>query len=1105
MNTLALDLITKCYDTKDLYLDLGMCGLTDEDFRVGSTLDIALRKCNHLEHFILSNKWVEWNEKFGVWERKRSTNQSKKNYFTTYPPALEQLSNLTTLLCNGDFDTEWKISDISFVQNFHKIKRLDLSHNEITELKDLAALTALQKFHIYNNSITELKGLDYLAALQEFNISHNWIREIKGLDSLTALQTFDMSDNRIAELKGLDSLAALQIFHISQNQIKELKGLDFLIALQAFDISNNNIVELKGLDSLVTLQAFNISNNQITELKGLDALTALRTFDISYNRISELKGLESLAVLQTFHISYNKIEELKNLESLTGLQTFDISDNRIEELKDIDLPAGLQALDVSGNKIEDITPLLKPFVLRKEFPLRIVVKDGELIKPGEINVEDNPIRRPPMEIVYQGNNVILYWCAAEDQGKSVNHETKIILFGNGRSGKTSLSLRLRKNKFIPLTEKDRTHGILIKTWNIPAKELPGKLKRRIAENLRESNMDSPMGIMKPNSFQIHLWDFGGQEYYHATHRLFMSNNILYLLIWETATNRQYENEEQEQFDYPVNYWQKNINHFSQRNITLCIQNKVKKQADRTDDLHYKIEWRDENDQKSINRYENDIEVLKEAILDHLTNFSYIGELSPLVYDKIKQALRKVQSKYIGYADYKKLCEANDTTPGRIMQEDAQKETLIRFLDDTGAVVCFRFRKGVETSALKEYVFTNPVWLTSIIYKILEKKKAEFDRQHVEKIVLNDGLDATLWIGIMKQFELIFEIEENNEKRYVVPQYLPDTCIDQKAYKMTMAGKKMEHAFTLNYPGFLPKSNFLRLLAKYGKQSISYLYWKKGMLFFHNEKTVFAECIITKEIRKIVITVQDKDEAVAKEIFKTLLEIDDAEDLQVSVNEKDFVEVKKLKEKISKNNAEIDSAEGNTLLVNSFNILFANKDESTYSKHTAVTKEINIFVSYSSKDRDIRKLLVSGLKEHLANRDSFDFHFWDDTAIDMGADWKENIENALKKSDAAILLVSASFAASDFIQKNEFGEFLKRKTENEYLIMPVLVRDYNFLANSRLSVFNFFKTYYNEYGFNDPLKDKVLIPFDELTNQRELNKYYRKLADFIETAVKNHFK
>jgi hypothetical protein len=147
--------------------------------------------------------------------------------------------------------------------------------------------------------------------------------------------------------------------------------------------------------------------------------------------------------------------------------------------------------------------------------------------------------------------------------------------------------------------------------------------------------------------------------------------------------------------------------------------------------------------------------------------------------------------------------------------------------------------------------------------------------------------------------------------------------------MAIAGKKMEHAFTLNYPDFLPKSNFLRLLAKYGKQNISYLYWKKGILFFLNNKTVFAECIITEEIRKIIISIQDRDETTTKEIFEALIAIDGADDLQVSVNEKDFVEVKKLKEKIYKNNTEIDSVEGNTLLVNEFNLLFGKKKKNLF--------------------------------------------------------------------------------------------------------------------------------------------------------------------------------
>ena len=76
-------------------------------------------------------------------------------------------------------------------------------------------------------------------------------------------------------------------------------------------------------------------------------------------------------------------------------------------------------------------------------------------------------------------------------------------------------------------------------------------------------------------------------------------------------------------------------------------------------------------------------------------------------------------------------------------------------------------------------------------------------------------------------------------------------------------------------------------------------------------------------------------------------------------------------------------------------------------------------------------------------------------------------------------------------------------------MPVLIRDYNFSAFETLSALNFFKTYFSEYGFNKPIERNKLLPLDVLaendnTTDRQLNNYYRKLADFIETAVKSHF-
>ena len=171
------------------------------------------------------------------------------------------------------------------------------------------------------------------------------------------------------------------------------------------------------------------------------------------------------------------------------------------------------------------------------------------------------------------------------------------------------------------------------------------------------------------------------------------------------------------------------------------------------------------------------------------------------------------------------------------------------------------------------------------------------------------------------------------------------------------------------------------------------------------------------------------------------------------------------------------------------------------------KEIRIFVSYSSKDRELCETLVSGLNEHLANRDSFNFHLWSDKEIDFGANWEDEIETALNSCNVALLLVSSAFASSSFVNEKELAKFFKKKKQEKFLILPVLVRKYDFSQFEMLSSLNFFKTYQSDYGFNDPGHRDKLMHFDKLaesekTTKGQLNDYFYHLADYIHKAVKN---
>src|SRR5215813_1555668 len=71
----------------------------------------------------------------------------------------------------------------------------------------------------------------------------------------------------------------------------------------------------------------------------------------------------------------------------------------------------------------------------------------------------------------------------------------------------------------------------------------------------------------------------------------------------------------------------------------------------------------------------------------------------------------------------------------------------------------------------------------------------------------------------------------------------------------------------------------------------------------------------------------------------------------------------------------------------------------------------IFISYSHKDEEWKDRLVTQLGV-LARQGMLEI--WDDRKIQVGADWRSEIANAIQKAKVAILLISANSLTSAFI-------------------------------------------------------------------------------------------
>ena len=100
----------------------------------------------------------------------------------------------------------------------------------------------------------------------------------------------------------------------------------------------------------------------------------------------------------------------------------------------------------------------------------------------------------------------------------------------------------------------------------------------------------------------------------------------------------------------------------------------------------------------------------------------------------------------------------------------------------------------------------------------------------------------------------------------------------------------------------------------------------------------------------------------------------------------------------------------------------------------------VFVSYSRQDRKLLMRLQTHLKP-LERQGRLEL--WDDTRIQVGDKWRDEIREAIGSCCVAILLISADFMASDFIQGNELPPLLNEAQRRGVRIFSIIVGYSNF--------------------------------------------------------------
>ena len=602
----------------------------------------------------------------------------------------------------------------------NKRSELDLSRSQLTSLPpEIANLTNLTALYLSGNQLTSLPHeITKLTNLTRFDLSRNQLTSFP--HEITNLIWLDLSGNKMTSLPPeIAKLTNLTRLDISGNQLTSLPHeITKLTKLTRFDLSRNQLTSFPH--EITNLTALDLSGNQLTSLPHeITKLTNLTALDLSGNQLTTLPPeIANLANLIRLDLSENQLTTLPpEIANLTNLTALYLVGSQLTTLPhEITNLTNLTVLDLFDNQLTSL-----PHEITK------------LTRLNEIDLSENPLESPPPEIVEQGVEAIFVYLRKLIGGAVEQNEAKLILVGQGDVGKTCLAKRLIYDEFI---EDRTTEGIDILEWDVTAPTL------------------------EEEEIRLNVWDFGGQEIYHATHQLFLTKRSVYLLVWNARKSRDYEH---------IYYWLHTIEAFGGDSPIILV---MSKSNERDGDLNMK-DIRDKFPQ-IVDLYKVDSEdgrgipVLKEAISQTAWDLPHMRTLWIKSWFNVRERLEKDERDWIEFNEFRQIC-ASEGLDGK------ETDILNESLHYLGVIIHFRDRLE-----LTNMMILKPDWATGAFYKVLDTQSVKDRGGILLHSELEEIWDASIYpadihpklLELMNKFELAYELPD--ERSHLVAELLPAT-------------------------------------------------------------------------------------------------------------------------------------------------------------------------------------------------------------------------------------------------------------------------------------------------------------------------------------------
>jgi internalin A len=629
-----------------------------------------------------------------------------------------------------------------------------------------------------------LQHIDQAAAegWTELELAGEKLTELPGaICKLTELKQLNLSRNHLSELPlEIAQLANLEKLYLSSNELRKLPiEIGQLANLQKLDLSSNKLSKLPTeIGQLAKLQKLYLNSNQLNKLPAeIGQLTNLQQLSLSNNGLMELTvEIGQLTNLQQLSFNISQLSKLPvEIGQLTNLQELYLSDSKLSELPaEIGQLANLQKLDLRFNY--------------------------ELVDP-------------PPEIVRQGTQAVLNYLRQKlEQGEDHLYEAKFLIVGEGEAGKTTLANKLLQSDFALDSQQASTEGIDVHRW------------------------DFELGDGTP--FRANIWDFGGQEIYHATHQFFLTKRALYALVVDSRKQ-----------NVDLRYWLSVIDLLSDGSPALIVKNEKGDRPCDVNERELRGEFLNLKETLVTNFQTNrGLDELKQTIRQYITTLPHVGTALPKKWVEVRQALEADERNYISLGEYSRICKAHGFT------ERADQLQLSEYLHDLG--VCLHFQ---DDDLLRKTIILKPEWGTTAVYNALDtpevvRNQGRFSRDLLETIWSDDeyiDMQGEL-LQLMMRFKLCYEIP-GRPNHYIAPHLLEP---NQPQYTWDNNSNLI---FRYRYT-FMPKGMITRLIVELNHYiEAQQLVWKNGAVFTNGSAR--AEVIESYGNREIRIRVSGHEQKV----------------------------------------------------------------------------------------------------------------------------------------------------------------------------------------------------------------------------------------------------